>query len=146
MGSDKDKNIINLIKSGDQKALEQLYKRYYFSLCNFALQFVKSADYAEEIVSDVFLNIWLKREALTIRLSVKSYLFTATRNRALNYLKTPRVEFREIDETYQNCTTTDLVPDARLNYSDTRNRIEKIINELPPQRRTIYKLSRIEGL
>lgn len=146
MVGDKDKNIINLIKSGDQKALEQLYEIYYFNLCNFALQFVKSADYAEEVVSDVFLNIWLKRETLSIRSNVKSYLFAATRNRALNFLKTPKVEFREIDEVHQNSTTTDLEPDAELNYSDTLNRIEKIINELPPQRRTIFKLSRIEGL
>ncbi|RIH64743.1 RNA polymerase sigma-70 factor [Mariniphaga sediminis] len=143
---DKDKNIINLIKSGDQKALEQLYKKYYSNLCNFALQFVKSIDYAEEVVSDVFLNIWLKREILSIRSNVKSYLFAATRNRALNFLKTQKIEFREIDEAYQNDTVTDLVPDARLNYSDTLNRIEKIINELPPQRRTIFKLSRIDGL
>lgn len=146
MGGDKDNKLITLIKSDDQKALEQLHKKYYFSLCNFSLQFVKNKSYAEEIVSDVFLNIWLKRETLSIRSNVKSYLFAATRNRALNFLKTPKVEFREINETHQNSTTTDLEPDAELHYSDTLNRIEKIINDLPPQRRIIFKLNRIDGL
>ncbi len=60
MTNPEDETYIERIKQDDPKALEQLFQKYYYSLCHFAKSFVKSPGLSEEIVSDVFLNIWQK--------------------------------------------------------------------------------------
>ena len=58
--------LISLIKQGDKRALDSLFKKYYNSLCRFASYLTSRNDLAEEIVADVFFRIWDKRENLTV--------------------------------------------------------------------------------
>ncbi|MDX5345987.1 MAG: sigma-70 family RNA polymerase sigma factor, partial [Hymenobacteraceae bacterium] len=76
-----------LLAADDAPAFESLFRSYYSGLCHFALKFVRDKETAEELVQDLFVHLWENRHTLQISGSVKSYLFTATRNRAFNYLK-----------------------------------------------------------
>jgi RNA polymerase sigma-70 factor (ECF subfamily) len=140
-----DTAIFAQISQGDQKALELLYKRYYHPLCNFAFSFLKSVDYTEEVVSDVFLAIWLKRDTLSIKSSIKSYLFTAVKNQSVNFLKAQKIRFEEI-ESFESSDYSNEHADACLTYAETLRQVEMIIDKLPPQRRTIFILNRMEGM
>src|SRR5699024_8263417 len=82
-----DKILLLHIQKGEQWALEELFEKYYYRLCDFAFQYVRSVDLTEEVVSDVFLTIWQKRNELVSEGNFKAYLFTAVRNQALNYVK-----------------------------------------------------------
>src|SRR5699024_10356671 len=74
-----DSVLVTRIKCGNQQALEELFSKYYDRLCDFAFQYVRSFDLSEEVVSDVFFKVWLKREALTVTGNFKAYLYTAVR-------------------------------------------------------------------
>lgn len=139
-----DKTLFQKVKNNDQEALEMLFERYYYRLCDFAFQYVRSFDLAEEVVSDVFLKIWKKRDHLVIRSKFKAYVYTATRNQALNYLKKEDRDFESLD-ILNETASKNYRPDEELMFRELENRIEILINTLPPRRKMIFKLSRIEG-
>lgn len=141
-----DEILVERIRQGDQKALEMLYERYYYALCDFSVNFIRSTALAEEIVSDVFLAIWLKRQTLGITSSFKSYLFVAVRNQSLNYLQQNK---RVHDDIAALDTTVEMSPsgaDSGIRYAELENEIESIIEKLPALRRAIFRLNRMEGL
>lgn len=141
-----DEFLIQRIKANDQKALELLFEKYYFSLCHFAKSFVVSTDLSEEIVSDVFLKLWLNREKIEIRSSLKAYLFIAIKNQALNLIKKNHFPFEDLDQAEAHHLQAENSTELPVTYAETEKEILAIIDQLPPQRRTIFKLNRIEGL
>lgn len=138
-----DKALLERIKDDDQSALKSLFDRYYFRLCDFAFQFVRSPDLTEEVVSDVFFKIWKNRSKINIEKNFKAYLYTATRNQALNYNQKERRDWEDLDEAVLPVHGT--CPDEELLFKELENRIEILLNMLPPRRKMIFKLSRIEG-
>ena len=83
MNLNDNRLIIKTLKSGDQKVFSLVYASYYKPLCLFCSSYV-SLEEAEEIVQDLMMYVWEKRELLVEDLSLKSFLFTSVRNRALN--------------------------------------------------------------
>ena len=79
--------LLSLIRKGDKQAFKYLFDSFFASLCRFARIYVGEHTVAEEIALDVFTSIWEKRESLEIKLSWKAYLFQATRNKALNFIR-----------------------------------------------------------
>lgn len=87
MGKQSDIALLNRIKENDQTALEVLFERYYYRLCDFVFQYVQRVDIAEKAVSDVFLKIWNNRQKIDISTNFKAYIYRAIRNQALNYIQ-----------------------------------------------------------
>lgn len=144
MASANDSILLDQIRQGNQKALESLYEKYYYSLCDFACNYIKNTALAEEIVSDVFLAIWLRRESLSITSNFKSYLFVSVKNQSRNYIAQAKRLHEDIsiaDSLGQQTSA-----DAEIRYTEFANKIESIMERLPEPRRTIFKLNRIEGL
>ena len=141
-----DETLISSIKRNDQKALELLYEKYYYPLCNFAFNFVKSVETSEEVVSDIFLNIWLKRSALNIKSNCKSYLFIAVKNQSLNYLSKNKIEFEDLEILDKTGYVTEKSAHSKICYAEFEKEIEEILLRLPAQRQIIFKLNRIDGL
>ena len=74
----------------DDKAFEQLFRKYFSDLTLFALKYTGDMDSAKEIVHTVFVNLWEKRERVNMDTPLRSYLFTSVYNRCLNYLRDQR--------------------------------------------------------
>ncbi|MEQ8686168.1 MAG: sigma-70 family RNA polymerase sigma factor, partial [Imperialibacter sp.] len=68
-------------------SLEVLFKQHYTELCRYALKLTRNNEVAEEVVQEVFVNFWERREEINISYSVKAYLVASVRNRSINYLK-----------------------------------------------------------
>jgi RNA polymerase sigma-70 factor, ECF subfamily len=85
---------IQTLRQGDTAAFESLFRAFAPGLCSFVARYVDSRPVAEDLVQDLFLTIWRKREEIQIDGTVDLYLFGAARNRALNYLRHQRVEER----------------------------------------------------
>jgi len=120
---------------------EQLFKEHFIPLCNFARGFVLDADSAKEIVQDVFINLWQKRETIEQEKSVKAYLFQSVRNRCLNYIRDNQ-KFRShyLDvELEQNRPAEDY---DLLVSEEIQKTIEAAIQKLPDKCREVFKLSR----
>jgi RNA polymerase sigma-70 factor (ECF subfamily) len=140
-----EKLLLNRIKEGDQQALETLYEKYYTRLCDFAFQYVRSFDLTEEVVSDVFFKVWQKRDTLTLTGNFKAYLYTAVRHQALDLLKKEQRPLDSLDALPRETASSEYQPDEELLFKEFKNHIEGLINTLPPRRKLIFKMSRLEG-
>jgi RNA polymerase sigma-70 factor, ECF subfamily len=141
------------IKKGNERAFGELFKETGSSLYYFAYQLVNDEVKSEEIVHDVFLNIWEKRSYIIIYGSLKSYLYKSVHNQAINWLiqqKTARVSSSVLipDEAWQKllntCECNGYLIET-LEAVETWNMIQKIIEDLPDQCREIFCLSRFES-
>ena len=84
--------VFSAIKSGDQRAFERVFRMFYVPLCDYAAMILGEQAEAEDVVQDLFMHIWRSRVEIEVQDSVKSYLFTSVRFRALNVLKHKMVE------------------------------------------------------
>jgi RNA polymerase sigma-70 factor, ECF subfamily len=141
-----DAELFRRIKSNDAGALKILFERYYSPLCSFACKFINNVHLAEEVVSDVFLAIWLKKEMIEIKLNLKAYLYTAVRNQSFNYLKKNKIQSEDIDSTVAEQKTSELNADTFVMYKELKNDINKLLQQLPEKRQLIFRMNRIDGL
>jgi RNA polymerase sigma-70 factor (ECF subfamily) len=89
-----DRVLIDRIRAGDAAAFEQLFRTYQLELREFANRYVDSWETAEELVHDVFVAIWARRQEWTVQGAVRAYLFGAVRNRALSHVRRELLERR----------------------------------------------------
>jgi RNA polymerase sigma-70 factor (ECF subfamily) len=147
---DDESGLIARVRAGDVAAFEVVFQAYAASLCDFAEGYLRVRDAAEEVVQDVFLHLWVQRDEWPVRGRVRSYLYAATRNRALNVLRHAQTEARwEGDIAYQ------LMDRARADPADSvadaaRAALERAlahaIARLPEPRRAVVRLRWVEGL
>lgn len=145
-GGLKLKRLVKKIRKGDKQAFEKLFLRFYDPLCKFAWRFTSSMHVSEELVQDVFLNIWESRDTLDRNKNIKSYLFKSVRNRALNYInheELARSYNKEIEWLNRSPATQHHELDSRSEFVTAAR---QAIEELPEGARNVYKLSRKEGL
>ncbi|MFO7655602.1 MAG: RNA polymerase sigma-70 factor [Bacteroidales bacterium] len=141
-----DKDIFDRVKKGDMAAFESLFRKYYSYLCHYALKIVGDTDTAEEVIQDLFVGLWEKREELAIETSVKSYLFKSAYNKCLLILRHKSVTNRY--EQYVREGEEPTEPDASeaLNMKELSAVIDRTLEELPEKSRAIFSMSRFEGL
>ena len=82
-----DQALVLRLIEGDEAAFCQLYSRYKDRLMFFAMKFLKSTDYAEDVLQDVFTNIWTGRKLINPEIPFAAYLFTIVKNRVLNQIR-----------------------------------------------------------
>ena len=140
----EEKALLALITDGDQKAFARLVNMYWNKIYSHALAFLKSSICAQEITQDIFLHIWNKRDKLGNVENFNNYFFILGRNRIISAmrkkLKEPFVEvpLNQAEEIYY--------PDLQLETKQTWEFLVKGIEELPPTRKIVFKMSRLEGL
>jgi RNA polymerase sigma-70 factor, ECF subfamily len=135
------------IRNGDIKAFESLFKKYYAPLCQFAAGYVKDKDTAEEIVQDFFYNYWKNRESMTVRISVKAYLYMAVRNNCLKYQRMMGVRQKHAEEVMavkQEIHEPDQY--LQLETKELQQKIDEILGQLPERCSLIFRMSRYEGM
>lgn len=143
--SDEETNWINKIKRGDSDAFESLFNRYCQPLINFSRRIVYETETAENIVQDVFVKLWENRKNLKEYTSIKSYLFTITRNESLKY-QIHQAVVRESEETVKDLHSSVETPDEQLIESELESYIHKAIDLLPQKRREIFMMNRFNEL
>jgi RNA polymerase sigma-70 factor, ECF subfamily len=128
------------IRDGDEAAFEAMFHAYYGPLCDFVDGHVRDPAATEELVQDVFLQLWARRSEWDVRGSLRAYLYGAARNRALNHLKRRGLERRwSVVAERQH----ELVPHGqgpRSPEDDLRSReistaVERVIERLPERAR-----------
>ena len=135
-----------LISQGDKKAYEQMFKTYYQTLCNYGCSMLKDMDEAEEVVQNVFYNLWQKRESLQISSSVKSYVYRAVHNDCLNKIKHGKVRKIYADD-YKSTVGSSYEDSSKiLEAKELAIRINEAIDSLPEQCGNVFRLSRFEQL
>jgi RNA polymerase sigma-70 factor (ECF subfamily) len=144
---DSDANALNRIRLGDSHAFDSLMRKVGPRLCTFAARYVESHE-AEELVQDVFVNIWVNRERLVVRGTITSYLYRAVRNRALNASRnrtthrraTARIEWNRTVARDSSAALSE--PEARLQTAQLSAALRQAIDRLPPRWRLAFELVR----
>lgn len=140
-----DQYLVTKLKTGDDRAFKKLFDKYQNDIFTYALGLVKSKVYAQEVVQDVFVKVWLKRATLKPELSFKSFLFKIAKNLSFNFLVKAANEQRlQRDVFYRAVTSYSPVEDLILGKEYELLK-QRAINRLPLKRKRIFEMSRNEG-
>ncbi|MFI5244053.1 MAG: RNA polymerase sigma-70 factor [Gemmatimonadales bacterium] len=136
------------LRTGDERAFEELFRAFAAPLCDFALSYVRDRETAEEIVQELFCWIWEQRFTLEMPHGVRPWLFTAVRNRSLNALRNRHVEFSIHDRVSRDARSNSRpdLPDAELAARDLAEAASRVVAAMPPRCREAYTLIREQQL
>lgn len=142
----QDKVLIDRLRNGDELALTELYNRFWQLLFVSAYNIIKDKELCEDIIQDIFMNIWHNREKLEINISLKGYMYACARYQVFNQFKKNKdkihVElFDDLDKRFQYAT-----PETQMMHDELVLQINSIVETLPEKCQQVYKLSREEQL
>lgn len=144
MPSFTDKDTIALFRElavhHSEAALWRLHTLYFSRLYAFTLSMVRDKETAEELASDVFLDIWEKRHLLTGVTRPVAYLFVCARNKSLRHLQRPTLTWESFDDYAGLECTVERGPHELLISSEMIRFINDAIRALPPKCRLIFRL------
>ena len=136
----KDDDLLELIRKNDDGAFTLLYQRYWEPLLNFAAHYIHDGDTCEEIVQELFVQLYARRTCLRIRSSVSSYLRTALRNKIFNHLRDSAVYKKHLGIACSSRSITQNNVDQFINLRQLQEEISSSLNEMPAKCREVYLL------
>lgn len=141
-----DEELMQEIKADNMFAFDVLYKKYSKRLYKFGYSILKSQEEAENLIQDVYLNLWENRYKVEKDSSTKSYLFTTAYNSAISILrkKVRESQFIEYLKSLQEINEEPV--NMELEYNELTNKLDEIIKELPQRQKEVYLLHKVEGL
>jgi RNA polymerase sigma-70 factor (ECF subfamily) len=141
----EERDLLDRIRHGDEGAFDAVFREHYASLVRSAEAMLHRRDLAEEIVQDVLLALWQRRDTLVVEDSLRAYLFRATRNRALNHLRHVAIE-RKAEPELSSVEPSAGDAQATLVHEEIDIALRRAIGVLPPRCREVFELSRVHGL
>jgi RNA polymerase sigma-70 factor (ECF subfamily) len=138
-------DLLERLRAGSEPAFDSIFRIHYPPLVGIAQALLGDRAEAEEVVQDVMLELWRRRQQLVVDTSLRAYLFRATRNRALNKLRHDRVV-----RAGEAIALADMVlpspADQHLAQAEIDAALQRAVNSLPPRCREVFELSRVHGL
>src|SRR5687767_12078992 len=138
--------LLVTLQAGDITAFEMIFRTYYQPLCNYAYTFLQDKEEAEEIVQSTFMSVWEKHNTISIRTSVKSYLYAMVRNACLNVIKHEKIKQKHAVEEIALAPQSHDSVSSSVVSSELETKIQEAMEKLPEQCRLVFKLSRFEEL
>jgi len=144
--SEEEDAQLAAVARGDKFAFEQLYDRYAGGLEKYIYFITRSKEVTEEIIQDVFIRIWQKREQLPELDSFRAYLFRIARNQVISWLRSarPRHKIVELDESLAGGSRADA--DHLVLYNQYYKMVLDAIALLPERKKEVFLLSLEEDL
>jgi RNA polymerase sigma-70 factor, ECF subfamily len=140
--SEEEKRLLERALRGDTEAFEKIYRSYVKELCSFAAYYVKSFDAAQDIVQNLFLLLWERKETIRIDGFLKTYLFTSVRNLSLNFLKHQTAD-RISSNTYSMLfSIPSATPHEIAEHQELDVLITQALEKIPERCRIVFILSR----
>ncbi len=146
MIKDEELFIFNRMVEGDKDAFRFFFERYYPDLCNLVNLYLHDPMMSEEVVQDIFIYLWEKKEKIKIESSVKLYLLRASKNRSLNYIRDQRAKLDIHQHLAEFNGNTAEMPDKVMDTNQLREVIDTAINSLPDRCREVYILGKEKSL
>ena len=138
----EERSLILRLIEGDEDAFCELYATYKNRLIYFAMRFLKSREYAEDVFQDAFTVVWQSRRFINPDASFSSYLYTIMRNRILNQMRNAANEEKLKESILSQALdyTEDTKREVMLN--DLKSLISHALQQLTPRQREIFEMSR----
>jgi RNA polymerase sigma factor (sigma-70 family) len=127
----------------DEAVFDVLYKKYWESLLNFAKKYINDRQTCKEVVQELFITLHVKRDQLTINLSLSSYLYRSLRNRIINHLRNESVYKRHVAMAVKKYSIISVGNDVEhwMDMLDLEQQIGCCLNTMPDKYREVYVLT-----
>ena len=142
-----ESHIISRVISGDINAFKLLFDRYYSQVRFFTLGIVKDSFVADDIAQNVFIKVWTKRELIDCERKFNNYLYSITKNEITDYFRSLVIsEPLESISYLKDSDHTDEMIESVYDLSHIKELVMKEVDNMPPQRRAVFVMSRLQGL
>ena len=140
-----DKETILRFKEGYPEAFDAIYRTHSKKVYYFTLGLVKNQEVSKDLVQEVFINLWEKRDLVNAELNFDNYLFTIAYNAIRKYFRNQSLENKVKDYLQRESPEIIAGTDGTLIFNELLDLASKTVELLPPRRKAVYKLSRQEG-
>jgi RNA polymerase sigma-70 factor (ECF subfamily) len=141
-----DEDMMQGIKAGNMICFDELYRKYSKRLYRFSFSVLKSSEDAENIVQEVFMNLWINRNKIESNSSVRYYIFSIAYHSSVSIIRKRLREEKFIEHLKQIQDLTQPSSDLQLEYQELDERVNAIIDSLPKRQKEVYLLHRKKGL
>jgi len=138
--------LLKQVAEGDQKAFRVVFDHYKAPFHAAAFKMTRSADISQEIVQEVFVALWVKRELVAAAKSPEGYLFTILHNCIYSHFRKLAQDHKLKSKLWKVVEESEDIIETLLLEKENKVILENVISQLPPQQRLIYKLAKQEGL
>jgi RNA polymerase sigma factor (sigma-70 family) len=135
-----EEDLIQLIRQNDRIAFDLLYKKYWNRLLHFAFSYVKDGDVCQEIVQELFVQLFTSAHRLKINSSLSAYLFVSIRNRIYNYSRNRALYQKHITLAGKRSIASHNNVEQAINFMDVQNKINDTLGRMHEKYRTVYLL------
>lgn len=133
-------DLMTLVSLGDENAFEKVVKQYTGLLLAKAYKLLKDEDGAKDIVQDVFLELWLRREAITITTELKAYLFSMLKHRFLRQISRSNIHDKAMDHLSNRMQEMEDGIIEAIQFNDINRTLNELVEQLPSNMQQIFKL------
>ncbi len=140
-----DFELLDLLKSGHRNAFCEIYNRYWKKLFTVAANKTRHFEEAEEIVQDIFISLWNRRDTIEITTSLSAYLAVSVKYRVLKVLAKRNQYQKYADYSLNFIPGSSNSTEEMLEFEELKSRLEILVSNLPEKCRLVYKLSREQG-
>lgn len=141
-----DAQLLDLIKSGDEKAFAEIYERYWGLMYQHILKMLGDKDEAKDLVQELFTNMWLKAENIEFDTNLSGYLYVSARNKVINLIRHNQIKKDYLSSLSVFASDSNNTTLEQLNARDLAAAVEREIQSLPSKMREIFELSRKQYL
>lgn len=141
-----DHELVDSLKSGDQRAFKELYNRYWTVLLDTAYKRLNSIEAAEEVVQDLFVSIFFRRESLEIKMSLEGYLKNALKYKIFDIFRSEYVHNNYVNSVFNQSGALSLTPEHELQVKELILKIDLATKKMPQKCRMVFMMSRMEQL
>ncbi len=138
-----DTESIRQLGMGDAGAFKDIYDQYWNKLYQAAVSKVRVSENAKEIVQDIFLDLWQRRDEIQVN-DLERYLFSAVKYKVLDFFRKEVMRQRYVDSIANSPLESEDNPADKLAFNELRAEILNAISHLPDKTRSIFELNRIE--
>ncbi len=140
-----DEVLLVKLKRGNIRSFEAIYDRYAPMVLNFVRKLIKDQMRAEDVTQNIFMRLYVSRNTLDPKLSLKNWLFVCARNEAMDVLRSKWAkDVDKVQEIREDIQVS--VPEEDLIRRESDARVRSMVDNLPGQRARILKMSKLEGL
>ncbi len=143
MTEKEETRLISELRNGDKGAFKQLFEHYYPLFFSFSVKILHDEFLADDVIQNVFVRIWVYREKLDSSRSIRNYLLVSVRNEIYAHFRNAFMNNSE-PLSPDHVSASSLEDD--LSASDLKYRINEVVLQMPPRRREVFMLSRVNGL
>jgi RNA polymerase sigma-70 factor (family 1) len=134
------------IARGDERGFDNLFRHFYLHLVSFAVDIVKLRPVAEEIVSDVFVKVWQKKEDILLIEKIKLFLFVAVKNQCYNHVRQHSLWNVTVSPDNITSLSSAYNPEDDMAFRELQHQLNKAVEQLPDQCKQVFKLIKEDGL